>query len=102
MEYKTYSAGLTPKQVLIDAINRERYTMSLVCEARECMTEIINQGIDSHLEAFTDSTFDDDGYRLHCDVGPDDMLVLLRRLDEAGDPDNLRGDILGTLDIEEV
>lgn len=102
MEYKTYSAGLTPKKVLVDAINGERYSMSLVGEARDTVTAAVNEGIDSYLEAFTDSTFDDDGHRLRCDVGPDDMLVLLRRLDESGDPDNLRGSILSTLDIEEV
>ena len=104
MKNGTFSYGTTPAEVITKAINGERYPMSLVGEDRDVMTAIVNQGIDAHLEAFTDSKFTDNGHRLICDVGPKDMHVLLRRLNES-DHENamsLRSGILTTIDIEEV
>lgn len=101
---KSYSYGTTPIDVLKKAINNEFYSMTLVGEDSELMVEIINQGIDSHLEAFTESTFNGNENRLICNVSPKDMLVLLRRLEES-DNENacfLRIGILETLDIEEI
>ena len=100
--------------------------MGLTGKDRLVLIEVVNQGIDSHLEGFTDSKFNDkydpnlivfqvSGPRLFCDIGPGDMPVLLRRLwelyeAEPNDRDeilgetafSLRTDILGTMEIEEV
>ena len=46
----------------------------------------VNQGIDSRLEGFTKSSFEwgdpRNGLRLECKIHPDEMQVLIRRLDE--------------------
>jgi hypothetical protein len=62
-----------------------------------------NQGIDSHLEALTTrSTADHTTGEVN--VHPDELHVLLRRLDEDGSDEawSLRSAILQTLDIEEL
>ncbi len=46
--------------------------------------KVINQGIDAHLEGFTDSNFSDDGHRITCNFTEHEMQILLRRLDEFG------------------
>jgi len=105
MKNGTFPYGTTPNKAISNAIAElgdEPYNMSLVGEHRTLMTEIINQGIDSHLEAFTQSSFSDDGNRLHCDVGPNDMLILLRRLSAIPHGLSFRSDILYTLEIEEI
>jgi hypothetical protein len=103
---KTYTYGMTPIDVIKTAIEEqtEEFTMELVGNEREMMTGIINQGIDSHLEAFTSSDFKDNGHRLFCKVSAPDMLVLLRRLTESDSEDamSLRTSILDTYEIEEV
>jgi len=56
------------------------FEMSLVGEDKELMTSIINQGIDSRLEAFTNSEFKISTGRLYCWIHTSEMSLLLRRL----------------------
>lgn len=51
--------------------------------------EVINQGIDSHLEAFTASTFKTWERRLYCDFDPAEIPILIRRLEEIGSEEAL-------------
>lgn len=104
MKNGTFSYGTTPKKVITKAINGEIFPMELVGEDRELMSGIVNQGIDSHLEIFGESDFTDNGNRLYCKVGPKDMHVLLRRLNESSDDAamSLRTGILTCLEIEEI
>lgn len=108
---ETYSLGMTPVERLKEVFEAYgSYHMSLVGEDKDVMTHVVNMGIDSHLEAFTESDFSDDGYRLTCNVSPKDMLILLRRLYEGAGMDeemfdyaiSLRMGILDTMDIEEI
>lgn len=47
--------------------------------------KIINQGIDSHLEAFTESNFEcRDDQRLVLDFHKSEIPILIRRLEEIG------------------
>ncbi len=100
----TYTLGESPAEVIIRACAGKRYDFSLVGGAREVVTNAVNQGIDSHLEAITGSEFVDTGARLEGHVAPHALPVLLRRLFEDGSDEawSLRADILGTLGIEEV
>lgn len=88
---------------VIKACNGEAYTMSLVGNAAHIVREAVNQGIDSHLEAcFIPSNGDSyevDGNRLHCEVSPESLPVLLRRLFDTGEDDAslLASDILDSL-----
>ncbi len=61
-----------------------------------------NQGIDAHLEAITERS-QADATTGRVLVHPDELHVLLRRLEAAGDEDSesLRTDILSTLGIED-
>lgn len=104
---KTYSYNKTPVSVLRKAFT-EPYACSFTGETRLMVIEIVNQGIDSHLEAFTESTFsqsNDNGVnRLECLISPKDMLVFLRRLAEnaSEEAQSLRSDILESVKIEEI
>lgn len=101
---KAYSLGATPEDVIQQALAGERYPMTLAGEDIQPVVNAVNQGIDSHLQALTDSTFTWTGRKLACDVAPADMLVLLRRLYEDGSEAawSLRSAILSTIGIEEV
>jgi hypothetical protein len=98
-----YSFGCTPVEVISKALT-ENYPMSLVGEDAKVVEQAVEMGIDSHLEAFTESSFRWKAGRLECEVSPKDMLILLRRISEFGtsQADDLRTAILSTLDIEEV
>jgi hypothetical protein len=110
MKHGTYTYGMTPPEVLTKAMAEELgdkpYTMELPATSEDCnvVMEAVNQGIDAHLEAITDSKFTWVGSRLHCQVAHKDMLVLLRRLGEMDSDDamSLRSSILSTLEIEEI
>jgi len=115
---RCFSYGTTPADV-IRAAAREQcpdgYPMTI--RSRDEWAVIAaawNQGIDSHLEALTERS-SADASTGQVNVHPDELHVLLRRLNEAAerepyDPDaseappaaSLRSDILTTLDIEEV
>lgn len=104
MKNGTFTYGTTPVDVLTKAIKGKRYPMTLVGDDAAMMVGVVEQGIDAHLEGFTESKFTGDARRLVCDMGPKDMLVLLRRLNEleSGGAMNLRSAILSTLEIEEI
>jgi len=63
------------------------FSTSCVGNDRRNVIKAVNQGIDSRLEGFTRSTFSDDGHRLACDVHPDELQILVRRLADSGDED---------------
>lgn len=117
----TFSWGTTPPEIIrerLEALGRP-YPMELVGEDAEVIREVVNQGIDSHLEAIF-GTFEWKPRKLEsgavlavplcCELEPDSMLVLLRRLEEYDSDDeerqdaamSLRSSILETLEIEEI
>ena len=115
MAKKSYSMGQTPKSVILKALkaNGKTYTITAPHGSSDAklITRIVNMGIDSHLEAVTDSKFGNEkekvkglGGRLTCEFSNKDMLVILRRLWEDGSDEAwlLRSDILSTLEIEEI
>ena len=95
---------------------RAGYTMSLVGEDRQKVVTAVNQGIDSRLEAcFVPARVDCfrfrtpagvrgkiSGARLECNVSPQSLPVLVRRLMESGDDAawSLASGICQTLEIE--
>ena len=117
-EPSTFSFGDCPDDLIKKACNSQcpmGYTMTI--KTQDWWSEIaeaVNKGIDSHLEALTcRSTFDNSTGV--CNVHPDELHVLLRRLLDQGwdqtedqieglvdSPHSLRSAILDTLGIEEV
>jgi hypothetical protein len=107
------------------------YPCQLVGEDAQIMIDIVNQGIDSHLEAVTDSKFQwkyhlTDGSevnpedltpvmidikqppmvlcsKLHCEISLPDLAVIIGRMLESEDNDTemLAESILNTLGIED-
>ena len=67
----------------IDAI-----PMSFTGHDRKVITKVVEAGIDARLEGFLYSTFSDDGHRLSCEIAPDEMQILLRRLSEYVEGDD--------------
>lgn len=57
MKNGTYNYGSTPLETITAALNDEPYWMVLTGKDAEVIVAVVNQGIDSHLEAFTESTF---------------------------------------------
>ncbi len=55
----------------------------------ELFKQVINQGIDSHLEAFTKSRFYQEGDRYHFDFDKSEVHILIRRLEGIGTDDAL-------------
>lgn len=101
-----YSFGECPDDVIRAACHAQcsgGYPMTIRSQGEwGAIAEAVNQGIDSHLEALTESSFNTSTGE--CLVHPDELHVLLRRLFESGDEEawSLRSDILQSLDIEEV
>lgn len=68
-----------------------KMSMLVINDDYVVMRMAIDKGIDAHLEAFTKSKFkvgmDDWGMftRLYCKIHPDEMHILLRRLQEIED-----------------
>ena len=54
----------------------------------ELFTNVVSQGIDSRLEAFTESTFNYEGQRLVMDFADSELSILIRRLSELDDAGN--------------
>ena len=88
------------------------YPMDLVGEDVKLIADVVNQGIDSHLQAVTDSKFEvytDElmgNTRMKCEIAPNDMRVILRRLlelddDIIEDAESLVIAIVTTLGIED-
>ena len=104
---QTYSDGMTPDSVIQTACNEQcpnGYHMKIVDQLEwQSIAGAVNAGIDSHLEAITErSNFD--SKTGNCLVHPDELHVLLRRLNQDGEYEAtlLRRDILTTLEIEEI
>lgn len=103
----SYTAGTTPADVIYAAFGNSPYTIDIKGDDAQAMVDVVNQGIDSYLEAICDSTFNGGPQHLVCSISRKDILVVLRRLwemaengnDSAGD---LRSSILETLGIEEI
>ena len=104
-EWVSYSYGMTPPEVIKErtmAQTPDGYPMHIKSQDEwTAIAEAVNQGIDSHLEGFTRSTFQPDGI---CSIHPEEMTILLRRLSESENEEaqQLRTDILYTLNIEEI
>lgn len=56
------------------------FEMSMIGEDRQTLAKVINQGIDSRLEAFTKSEFRISNSRLFCWIHESELSILLRRL----------------------
>jgi hypothetical protein len=103
----TYTYGTAPPAVITAACNdqcKSGYPMTINNQYEwATIAAAVNKGIDSHLEAITErSTFNPSTGE--CLVHPDELHVLLRRLNEGGTDEGmeLRTAILSTLGIEEV
>lgn len=78
----------------IELTDSDPFTMTIRSNVEwRVIANCVNQGIDSHLEAITDSSFD--ASTGECSVSPQDLCVLLRRLgdydfteEDETDPDN--------------
>jgi hypothetical protein len=76
------------------------FDMSLTFGDIAIMRRVVNRGIDSKLEGFTKSTFgwnDSSGVqRLECEIHPNEMTILLRRLleDETEEAELLADNIV--------
>lgn len=94
----------TIRHALAAECGESDYPMALVGEDAAALRKVVNEGIDSHLTAVVRSRFHWQGHRLMCGVDHADMLVILRRLYDAGSEAawSLRSAILGTIGIEEV
>lgn len=99
-----FTMGLTPPSVLAQAVGTTRFTMDLGRSDQEPFLAAFNQGIDSHLQGCTDTKHEWRGHKLHVDMSPADLLVVLRRLGEMDTEAawSLRSSILSCYDIEEV
>ena len=102
----TKSHGTTTRAEIIAACNGETYHATLAKQDALIMQRIVNQGIDSHLEAVTDSKFYYVSHptRLVCEIAPADLAVIVRRMyeDDSDEALDLRSSILYSLDIEEI
>lgn len=71
------------------------FPMELVGDDAQAVIQCVNRGIDSRLTAFTRSTFEwGDNGKLHCRIHPDEVEVLLRRLNDLGDKGDENADSL--------
>ena len=103
----SYTSGTTPADAVYAAFGNSPFTMDLKGDSAQAMVEVVNQGIDSYLEAICDSTFTGGPQHLACSISRKDIMVVLCRLwemaengnDPAGD---LRSSILEALGIEEI
>lgn len=113
--HRISNGGVDQKELVMltcstDAIRKalgKTYHMSLVGNDAQLIVNVVNQGIDSQLQAVTNSQFRwmSNGIinRLVCEVSTDDMLIILRRLDEMDDDEahSLRSSILYSVGIED-
>ena len=104
-ERLSFSYGTTPENVIKKQVLKEApngYPMTIRSQNEwSAIAKAVNQGIDSHLEAFTRSKFDSKTGEVL--IHPEEMTTFLRRLTD-GDEEamSLRTDILSTLGIEEI
>ena len=102
----SFTFGTTPEDVIKEKVNKQTpsgYPMHIKSQEEwAAIAKAVNQGIDSHLEGFTRSKFDNKTGK--CLVHPEEMTTFLRRLYENDDEESwgLRSSILETLGIEEI
>jgi hypothetical protein len=100
----SFSFGTTPEDIIKEKVLEQTpsgYSMHIKSQKEwSAIAKAVNQGIDSHLEGFTRSKFDNG----KCLIHPEEMTTFLRRLYENGDEESwsLRSSILETLGIEEI
>lgn len=100
----SFSFGSTPEEIIKKRVYSESpsgYPMTIKNQDEwSVIAEVVNQGIDSHLEGFTRSKFKNG----ECLIHPNEMTTFLRRLYENGSEMawSLRSGILETLGIEEI
>jgi hypothetical protein len=106
VDKNTFTFGTTPEDIIRKKVNEQTpqgYPMLIRSQSEwAAIAKAVNQGIDSHLEGFTRSTFDHKTGK--CLIHPEEMTTFLRRLYESDDDEawGLRSAILSTLGIEEV
>ncbi len=104
MNNETLCCGqITTEQIKTSANEQcpHGYPMNIKSQKEwDVIVAAVNQGIDSHLEGFTKSEFDNG----ICFVHPDELHILVRRLLESDNEyaEDLGICILSTLDIEVV
>lgn len=102
----SFSFGTTPEEVIKERVNAQApggYPMTIRSQSEwKAIADAVNQGIDSHLEGFTRSKFDNQTGE--CLIHPDEMTTFLRRLAESAEDEamSLRTSILETLGVEEI
>lgn len=113
-KHGTFTWGTTPKDAILAALKAvlgdKWYEMALNRPDAERVTRLVNQGIDSHLEAVTELRQRRGALgKLHLEFGHESLCVLLRRLledatkeDGNEESSDLRSSILTSLEIEEV
>jgi hypothetical protein len=93
-----------------EAMQDEHYTMSLVGDGAKIVEDVVNQGIDAHLEACylpdRGDCYEWIGRRLNCRVSAESLPVLLRRLSEWTPDDDCESlslceDILTSLNFDD-
>ena len=103
----TFSFGTCPPDLITKACKSQcphGYPMTIKGQDEwSAIAAAVNKGIDSHLEAVSNRSVFDASTGV-CRVHPEELHVLLRRLEEDGvdEASSLRTDILGTLGIEEI
>lgn len=105
---KRFSAGWSDslQKSILELAPEDGYNMELKGEDAKLVRELVNQGIDAHLEACfipdRGDQYEVQGATLKCRVSPKSLAVLLRRLFEAGHEraELLASDICATLGIE--
>jgi len=104
--HQRFSFGETPEEIIKERVTKQTpggYSMHIKNQNEwSVIAKAVNQGIDSHLEGFSRSTFDNKTG--NCLIHPEEMTTFLRRLAESSDEEAwiLRTDILSTLGIEEI
>lgn len=102
----SFSFGTTPENIIKEKVLEQTpsgYPMHIKSRNEwVAIAKAVNQGIDSRLEGFTRSKFDNKTGQ--CVIHPEEMTTFLRRLFEDGGEEawGLRSAILETLGIEEI
>lgn len=106
MKYKFTACWSDKLGAAIKEQSKGLYPMALTKTEAECVKAAVNKGIDSHLEAcFMPDRGDSyvwNGHRMECEVSPESLPVLVRRLMESGNEaaESLASCICEVLDIE--
>lgn len=88
------------RRAIEETLGTKPYPMTLVGEDCSIVVKAWNQGIDAHLQAFTRSSATPMGKRMIFSIDPDELPILVRRLFEDAEGEELAYSILESLDIE--